>query len=153
MIQRIQTLYLLGSAVLIGLMFFFPLAHLKDPSGQTLEFLYRGIPSIEEGAPSLFVAYPIAFLLSLIILIGLISIFLYKKRMIQIRLTIFNMICMLGSTGLIYYSINSQLKELDAIANYSVINVFPLVALILSYLALRNIGKDEAMIRSLDRIR
>lgn len=152
MIQRIQSLYLLGSFILIGIMFFFPLAELKAV-GQTYEFLYRGIPAIAEGAPAIFIAYPVAILLAIIALISLITIFLFKKRMIQIRLTIFNMVCMLGAMGLIYYSINSQAGELNAIANYSIINAFPLVALILSYLALRGIGKDEAMIRSMDRIR
>ncbi|PXX98852.1 DUF4293 domain-containing protein [Marinifilum breve] len=153
MIQRIQSLYLLGSFILIGIMFFFPLAELIDTAGQTYEFLYRGIPAIAEGAPAIFIAYPVAILLSVIALVSLITIFLFKKRMIQIRLTIFNMVCMLGAMGLIYYSINSQAGELNAIANYSIINAFPLVALILSYLALRGIGKDEAMIRSMDRIR
>ena len=42
---------------------------------------------------------------------------------------------------------------MQAIANYSIINAFPLVSVVLSYLAIRNIGKDEAMIRSMDRIR
>lgn len=153
MIQRIQSLYLLGGLILIGIMFFFPLAELIDTAGQTYEFLYRGIPAITEGAPAIFMAYPVAILLTIIVLISLITIFLYKKRMIQVRLTIFNMVCMLGAVGLIYYSINSQTKELNAIADYSIINAFPLVALVLNYLALRNIGKDEALIRSMDRIR
>ena len=30
---------------------------------------------------------------------------------------------------------------------------FPLVSLILNYLAIRNIGADEALVRSLDRLR
>ena len=153
MIQRIQSLYLLGGFILIGIMFFFPLAELIDTAGQTYEFLYRGIPAITEGAPAIFMAYPVAILLTIIALISIITIFLYKKRMIQVRLTIFNMVCMLGAMGLIYFSINSQTKELNAVADYSIINAFPLVALVLNYLALRNIGKDEALIRSMDRIR
>lgn len=60
---------------------------------------------------------------------------------------------MLGSIGLGYYMINSQAKELTAVVDYSIINAFPLVAMVLSYLALRAIGKDEALIRSMDRIR
>lgn len=145
MIQRIQSLYLLGSFVLIALMFFFPLANLSTAE-QSYQFLYRGIPAV-------YIAYPVAVLLSVVALISLVSIFLFKKRMLQIRLTIFNMVCMFGAMGLIYYSINNQAKTLLAITDYSIVNAFPLVALVLSYLALRNIGKDEAMIRSMDRIR
>jgi hypothetical protein len=134
-------------------MFFFPLAELIDASGVVYEFLYRGIPALQEGEPLVFNAMPVAILLSVIALISFVSIFLFKKRMLQIRLTVFNMICMIGAMGLIYYSISSQAKELVAIANYSIINAFPLVALVLCYLAIREIGKDEALIRSMDRIR
>ncbi|WP_461629767.1 DUF4293 domain-containing protein [Labilibaculum euxinus] len=153
MIQRIQSLYLFGSFILIAVMFFFPLAELVDASGAVYQFLYRGIPSLQEGEPAVFNAMPVAILLSIIALISFVTIFLFKKRMLQIRLTVFNMICMIGAMGLIYYSISSQAKELNAITSYSLINAFPLIALVLSYLAIREIGKDEALIRSMDRIR
>ena len=146
MIQRIQSLFLLGSFILTGVMFFFPLAELTDSAGQVYKFSYRGITAI-------FMAYPLAILLTVITLISLISIFLFKKRVIQMRLTVFNMVCMPSSIGLIYYSINSQTKELSAITEYNITCIFPLVALVLSYLALRNIRKDEALINSMDRIR
>jgi len=153
MIQRIQTLYLLGVLVLIALMFFFPLAELIDAASQTYTFIYRGIPSLTDGEPMLFKAYPVAILLAVIILNVIVTIFSYKKRIRQIRFTVFNIFCMMGTMGLVYYSINSQANEMQAIANYSIVNAFPLVGIVLSYLAIRNIGKDEAMIRSMDRIR
>lgn len=101
----------------------------------------------------LFKAYPVAILLAIIVLNVCVTIFSYKKRIRQIRLTVFNIFCLLGMMGLVYYSVNSQLEAMQAIANYSIINAFPLVSVVLSYLAIRNIGKDEAMIRSMDRIR
>lgn len=153
MIQRMQSLYLLWSFILIEIMFFFPLAELVDASGTVYEFLYRGIPALKEGDPLIYNALPVAILLGIIGLISFVTIFLFKKRMLQIRLTVFNMICMIGAMGLIYYSISSQAKELSAITSYSLINAFPLVALVLCYLAIREIGKDEALIRSMDRIR
>jgi len=153
MIQRIQTLFLLGVLILISLMFFFPLAELIDPANISYSFIYRGIPSVIEGEPMLFKAYPVAILLTIIVLNVLVTIFSYKKRIRQIRLTVFNIFCMLGMMGLVYYSINSQVEEMNAIVNYSIVNAFPLVGVVLSYLAIRHIGKDEAMIRSMDRIR
>lgn len=153
MIQRIQTLYLLGSFILVGIMFFFPLADLVDAGGKTFQFLYRGVPALEEGQAALYDALPVAILLTIISLISFVSIFMFKKRLLQIRMTVFNMICMLGAMGLLYYSISTAGKEMDAIVTYSIVNAFPLVALILSYLAIREIGKDEALIRSMDRIR
>jgi hypothetical protein len=133
-------------------MFFFPLAELTATAGTYL-FNYRGIAALTEGEPAIFTAWPVAILLTVIALVTLITLFMFKKRILQIRLTIFNMVCMVGAMGLIYYSISSQAKELNAIADYSLINAFPLVALVLSFMALRNIGKDEALIRSMDRLR
>tara|TARA_R110001583_G_scaffold99175_4_gene244468 strand:+ start:7372 stop:7833 length:462 start_codon:yes stop_codon:yes gene_type:complete len=153
MIQRIQTLFLLGVLILMTLLFFFPLAELIDSANNSYSFMYRGIPSLIEGEPMLFKAYPIAILLLVIVLNVFMTIFFYKKRMRQIRLTVFNIFCMLGVVGLVYYNVNSQLEPMQAIANYSIVNAFPLVSIVLSYLAIRNIGKDEAMIRSMDRIR
>jgi len=40
-----------------------------------------------------------------------------------------------------------------ATASFKIAVAFPLVAIILDYLAIRSIGKDEALIRSLNRIR
>jgi len=153
MIQRIQTLFLLGVLVLVSMLYFFPLAELIDPANISYSFLYRGIPSLTEGEAMLFKAYPVAILLTIIVLNVCVTIFSYKKRIRQIRLTVFNIFCMLGMMGLVYYSINSQVEEMNAIANYSIVNVFPLVGVVLSYLAIRHIGKDEAMVRSMDRIR
>lgn len=153
MIQRIQTLFLLGVLILITLMFFFPLAELIDSANNSYSFIYRGIPSLTDGEPMLFKAYPIAILLVIIVLNVVVTIFSYKKRIRQIRLTVFNIFCMLGIMGLVYYNVNSQVEVLQAIVKYSLINAFPLVGIVLSYLAIRNIGKDEAMIRSMDRIR
>ena len=153
MIQRIQTLFLLGVLILMTLMFFFPFAELIDLASNSYSFIYRGIPSLKEGEPMLVKAYPVAILLLIIILNVLVTIFSYKKRMRQIRLTVFNIFCLLGMMGLVYYNIKSQLEIMQVVAKYSVINVFPLVCVVLSYLAIRHIGKDEAMIRSMDRIR
>ncbi|MFT5749502.1 MAG: hypothetical protein ACI93S_000763 [Ancylomarina sp.] len=153
MIQRIQTLFLLGVLILMTILFFLPLAELIDSANNSYSFIYRGIPSLKDGEAMLFKAYPIAILLLVIVLNVLVTIFSYKKRMRQIRLTVFNIFCMLGMVGLVYYNVNSQLEPMHAIANYSIVNAFPLVCVVLSYLAIRNIGKDEAMIRSMDRIR
>ncbi len=153
MIQRIQTLFLLGILILMTLMFFFPLAELIDSANQSYSFLYRGIPSLTDGEPMIFKAYPVAILLVVIVLNVCATIFSYKKRIRQIRLTVFNIFCLLGMVGLVYYNINSQLEPLQAIAKYSLVNALPLIAIVLSYFAIRYIGRDEAMVRSMDRIR
>jgi hypothetical protein len=46
-----------------------------------------------------------------------------------------------------YYSFS------EAQISFKISILFPIVAIILDYLAIRGIGKDEALIRSIDRIR
>ncbi|MCK5170207.1 MAG: DUF4293 domain-containing protein, partial [Bacteroidales bacterium] len=87
------------------------------------------------------------------VLISFISIFLYKKRIIQMRINSFNIILMIGYLGLNYYYIQNFSKQLDGVVSYEITTIFPFVAAILTYLAIRAIGKDEALIRSMDRIR
>ncbi len=150
MIQRIQSLYLLISFGLIVSLFFIPFAELINEAGDSYLFLYRGL---ESGDKMVFMVYPVAILQTIIAFVGLVTIFLYKRRVLQIRLTIFNMICMLGLMGLVFYNIYNQEQELNAVVGYSIVNVFPLIAFIFDFMAMRAIRKDENLIRSMDRIR
>lgn len=88
-------------------------------------------------------------------LIALVTVFLYKKRMLQIRLSVFNAILMIGFYalfGFFVYSIKDGLGEMSAFA-LKIGSCLPLIALILDYLAIRNIGADEMLVRSLNRLR
>ena len=73
--------------------------------------------------------------------------------MLQIRLCIVNTVLLLGMQGLLYYYVTAVSKLLPANPNYNIIFIFPLVSAILTFLALRSIAKDEALIRSLERLR
>jgi len=137
MIQRIQSIYLLISFILITLMLFLPLVIIDEmvinaSNKQTLA---------------------VTILVSLIALISLVTIFLYKKRNLQVRLCIYNMLLMVAVEGLLYYYVYKITKELDAIVQYQFAAILPLIALILTYLALRAIRRDDAIVKSLDRIR
>jgi Ca2+/Na+ antiporter len=69
--------------------------------------------------------------------------------MIQIRLCLFNSLVLLGLQGIIiYYMI---IAEPGAVFSLTV--AFPLIAVILLVLAIRYTGRDEAMIKSLNRLR
>nr|WP_321410096.1 DUF4293 domain-containing protein [uncultured Carboxylicivirga sp.] len=149
MIQRIQSIYLLISGLLTGSMFFVPLAELANNDG-SYTLLYRGLADSEQlTTPTL----ALAILVTITTLISLINIFLYKKRLIQIRLGGLNMGLLLGTTGMIYFLGSQVAKNLSAEISYKIPMVFPIVALILTFLAIRSIGKDEALIKSMDRIR
>ena len=154
MIQRKQTIYLLISVILTGTMFFIPLAKFVNTTGNYVLNL-RGIYSTNAtGANSLEMGtYPLIILAGLATLISIITIALYKKRVLQIRLCGINTALLAGLTGFVFYFGHTISKAIEATVSYELCVVFPLIALVLNILALIAIGKDEALIKSLNRIR
>ncbi len=155
MIQRIQSIYLLMAAVLTGSLFFLNMAEMAN-----MEDLFRlnwqGIFQVEaDGNMQMMIpGWALSILTIAATAMSLITLFLYKKRMIQIRLCALNMGLLLGLSGMMYYLGKSGAKELGATElSFSWALVLPLIAIVFTYLALRSIGKDEALVRSLNRIR
>lgn len=154
MIQRIQTLYLLAVTLLLGFYFFLPFTtYMVEPQMVKYLFMATGLSSEGITAESIYSTWPLLVLLIIVFTIPFLTIFLFKKRMIQIRLCIINTVLLLGLQGLLYYYVNAVSKLLQASPTYSIIFIFPLISAILTFLALRAIAKDEALIRSLDRLR
>lgn len=147
MLQRIQTVYLLISSILIGLLFSLPFAEIVS-NNQLFVFDIRGIVrngTIEQDG------FAIAGFIGLILLLHIFVLFSYKKRLRQIRFLVFTIILLLGLFGMFYFFTYYSFEGAEI--SFKIPVVFPLVALILDYLAIRSIGKDEALIRSIDRIR
>ncbi len=152
MIQRVQSVYLLLASAAVLLVHFFPIAVLTtEPTGMFL-FRYRGIYELIEGNEILKTAtYYLAILLLINILISIITIFKYKNRKLQMRLCLINILLLLGSVGIIYYS--AAFSGLNASYKFKFVALLPLIAIILSFLAYKGIQKDEKLIKSIDRIR
>ncbi|QZE15876.1 DUF4293 domain-containing protein [Halosquirtibacter laminarini] len=150
MIQRIQSLFLLVSALFMASLFFPCLAWLKGASA-TYEMYLTGVtPQLEISGASMI---PLLSFVVLIILLSLVTIFMYKKRVIQIRMTVINMILKLGLMGVIYFYAYSVSTLIDGDFSLNHVIAFPLVSFIFDYLAIRGIGRDEALVRAADRIR
>jgi len=147
MIQRIQTVYLFISALLIALLMKLKLADLSV-NDELYTFTARGIYN---GENLVFDGLSIFIFIWVIILLHLFVIFKYKKRILQIRILVFTMVLMLGLFGMFFYFAYAGFE--GAKVAFKIPVVFPIVAVILDYLAIRAIGKDEALIRSLNRIR
>lgn len=147
MIQRIQTLYLLISAILLGLLYFLPFAEIaKD--GTIFLFNSKGILLNDAVQKS---GLGISLLIGIIVALHGAAVLDYKKRLRQLRLIIIAILLIMVLFGMFYFF--TFLKFSGAQISYKISMVFPLIALILDYLAIRAIGKDEALIRSIDRIR
>ncbi|MFC2138832.1 DUF4293 domain-containing protein, partial [Bacteroidota bacterium] len=154
MIQRIQSIYLFLASLVIFLIFLIPIAHMVTTDGQIYYMLYRGIDAYELplNAGSV-TAYPLAVLFSIILILLLISIFLYRNRIRQIRFCVYNILLMFGSGFLMWFYINQFSNKLECDVYYKLPIVFPLIAVVLTYLAFKRIKKDEELVRSADRIR
>ncbi len=154
MIQRIQTVYLLLCFLLIGSMFFLPVANYLSVDELVYEQCMFQVNSYNEtGAQISVEPFPVGIMASAIGIIFLVSIFLYKKRNLQGRLIIFNMILIVGLLGLIYFYSSMIKAELEAKVTYGYVNIAPIVALVLSYISYHRIRLDEALVKSYDRIR
>jgi hypothetical protein len=147
MIQRIQTVFILLAAVVTALLLKLNFA-LLSVNGNLYEFNARGI-SGQEGI--LYNGIPLLAFIALIILLHLVAIFLYKKRILQMRILTFTILLLIGLIGVMDYFLYAAFDQAEVVLKIPM--VFPLIAAILNFLAIRAIGKDEVLVRSLNRIR
>ncbi len=160
MIQRVQTLYLFLVVILSAVMFFTPIGGFYNKT--TLEvydltfmgvFLQDNMQTVENN-PSVMPVWGLSILTAVIPVIALISIFLYRKRVLQARFNVFNILLMVGYYALLFFYIWIGKQKLHADESFLCIpSSFPLISIILSALAIRGILRDEALVRSLDRLR
>jgi peptidoglycan/LPS O-acetylase OafA/YrhL len=85
-------------------------------------------------------------------IVAVATIFLYKNRMLQIRMTIFNSLLLVGYyiAALAFYF---ALKNDENMFRIGWALCLPLVSIILNILAIRAIGRDEVMVKAADRLR
>lgn len=150
MLQRIQTVFLLLASACMLVATVAPLA----------SFYYNGNPVVFEALgmyqngnleSSTWGLFAIGALSSVL---ALITVFLYKTRMLQIRISIFNIVIMVGFYlyfGFLIYRINPEAGL--QFQKIGVGIIMPIIAIILTYLAIRRIGADEILVRSLNRLR
>src|SRR3989339_93806 len=121
MIQRVQTLFLLAASALLFTMFFGTMVTSSQESVKYSQVTPLLIMNI--------VTFSMAF----------VSIFLYKQRVIQIRVSVFNSVILLAFQGWILWMFFNRPQG----SAFSVSALFPLVAAILSIIAMRYIARDE----------
>ncbi|ASZ10815.1 DUF4293 domain-containing protein [Chitinophaga pendula] len=146
MIQRIQSLYLLLAAGAGVATWFFNLWTAKLSDGSTSNFNAQS-------------SYLVFVLYMVIVLLAVISIFLFKNRKLQFRLTVLNVVLSIGAVVLQYFKVQDHANALGTqgkvitSATYLPAAFLPILILIFLFLAARGIYKDEKLIKSLDRLR
>jgi len=157
MIQRIQTVYLLITIILCFASLFVTVAE-YFVDGQVAasfgNFLFSGGKLADDGN-----TWALGTFLILVALIDMMAIFLFRFRMRQLRLVIFSTILLVGYVivYLCYAWLYAQKLQMVTTheVNFSLqlVALFPVVCIILHVLAIHGIRKDEALVRSLDRLR
>ena len=153
MIQRIQTLYLLAISISMGLLLFSPVAQVVVPNDMTYNFYTYGVIDITGQDPEPIYYWALLVLNLITILLPLVTIFLYKKRFLQIRLCIVEIILLLGCCGMMVYLIRHFSQELEANILYKTGLIIPIICVIFTYMAMKGIWRDIRLVKSYDRIR
>jgi hypothetical protein len=152
MIQRIQTLYLANAFILIGLLFFLNLGEVAV-NDKIYSFSISGIVDTLTGKTVNSSWYLIVYTVTILFLQGIV-IFSFKKRKLQIQLATLNVLLMIGLLVVCWLLIRTSAKSLgEGVYTLKLSMVFPLVAIFFNYMACLAIKRDEALIRSVDRIR
>ncbi|MEI7724615.1 MAG: DUF4293 domain-containing protein [Bacteroidota bacterium] len=158
MLQRIQSVYLVIVAIACILLFFFPLANYYNELQGNYKFFIYGIRSMDPEPKVLFGPYftiPLIFLTVASFIFTVSAILLFKNRPLQIRLCAFNMITNIVLVMVIFFFYATRIKTLTMTEpeyNYTGM-VLPLVSILFLILANQGIRKDEALVKSADRLR
>lgn len=155
MIQRIQSVYFLAIVVLSIITLLSPMVDLYNQVDMSIYLLnYKGVYLINP-AGNIYHSNVIwlTIIAAMVPLISLFTIFLYKKRIAQIRFSIINMFLMAGFYALLFIYIWFAGQNLHTDWSLHLTTSFPLINIVLNFLAIRAIGKDDALIKSVNRIR
>jgi hypothetical protein len=158
MIQRIQSIFLLLAFLAAIILFFFPLSGVYATTA-TYKFYVYGLINMVPGEESIFsfmTTFPLLLLNILVGAFALGAIFLYNKRVTQMKIVRFAILLNIVFIGLVFFVYASIIEKnllvspdyLDEAGIY-----FPLISLIFLILANRSIMKDEKLVRSVDRLR
>jgi len=154
MIQRIQTLYLLAVSAFMAVTLFAPLAWFAGPAGEFRlhAFALRTLEG-EAVQPTVYMGA----LLALACAVPFVTIFLFKRRMLQIRLCVVEAVLLVGAAVMegIYYFLSCRVFSGLSFHVQSVrlTIALPVVSLLFVWLAVRAIFRDELLVRGADRIR
>lgn len=157
MIQRIQSI-LLALVVIIGILAsFMPILGFVSYDATYIMNLYK---TVAENDVTNIIAknMGVGVLQGVIQLLALVIIFLYKNRQLQMKLAKLNILLIaLEIAAIVMYS--DVVKTVigptanDVVVSFKFGAIIPVISLILTYLAIHFIKKDDKLVRAADRLR
>jgi len=142
MIQRKQSLFLLGSVIISVLLLYLPvfelLSDIAGNPGKEYTITINALLSIINGA---------------IGVLSFVAIFLYRNRNIQVRLCNLALLLTCVLIGLLFFFGDTMSTGLNQKIHYTYGSYLPLIQVVFIFLASIFIRRDEKLVRSADRLR
>lgn len=150
--QRIQSLYLFLAIILNTSIFWLDLAQVKLNNLFHNFDMYSLVDS--DTGVELYNTLTLSLLCTISILLSLVVFMMFKKRQLQMKLTQLNLFIQVAFVSVIFFVVDGAATELGSSeVVYEAGSFLAIPPLMFIYLALRSIKKDEALVRSADRIR
>lgn len=158
MIQRIQSIYLVLAVIAGMLTFFLPFTHFYAGDVKIAEYAMFGVFNVQSDTLELTNPYPLPMWImsALSIIMPLVAIFQFKKRMIQMKIVRLGFLVEMSFLVYLFFAIdkvNAELYDGQISILYHTGFYMPVMAIVLMFLAQRGIKKDEDLVKSLDRLR
>ena len=152
MIQRIQSVYLLLVTCVLGIAMCLPLGRFIGADNVTTEVLEPLGVTLSDGG--FMYTWGLFVILLLSAIIAFCTIFLFRNRRLQTRMTVFNSLSLVGFY-VVFAVFVFALKRNLGVASFQVewTLCLPAVAIVLTYLAFRGIRRDEKLVKAADRLR
>jgi hypothetical protein len=157
MIQRIQSVFLLLVFILGALMFVSPVLNFNSYEASFTMNAYTTFNTSNHMVVSKNIG--IGAMQGLIALLALATIFLFKKRQLQIKLCKLNLLLIAVQIAALVLYIDVAKEAIspqnpgDVVLGLAFGFFIPILSFLLTYLAIWFIKKDEKLIRSADRLR
>lgn len=153
MIQRKQTIFLILAILLIVAYIFTPVVKVLVGAGDNYLYVTNLIFSKNVNFPVIgpyFVLWPLDAAIAAGALLG-VTIFLYRRRPLQIALCWVSVLPLLFSFCYVYYHWSVAPTTFDQYFYFG--NLLPLLSIVFIFTAMFYIRKDEELVKSVDRLR
>jgi len=152
MLQRSQTLFLLGAFILSLFLMTGPIT-LFTLEGS--EFALRHTGLFDSGGNKLGLAtWPLSAIFIVVTFLAFLNIFFYRHRMRQMRIAIFLILLNAGTLGMMFFYTFMSRNELQgALTLHQWRFIVPPINMVFLYFAFRRIRRDELLVKAFDRIR
>jgi hypothetical protein len=152
MLQRSQSLFLLGVFILSVLLFTGAFTKFIVEGGE-LVLKHSGLYDVE-GLKMELATWPVTLFISLVTGLAFLNIFFYRNRIRQMRVCVFLILLFLGMIGMMFYY-NWLVKNTIDTDGWLLQWRFliPPVCIIMLFMAFRMIRRDELLVKAYDRIR